>query len=186
MKLFQKLKETEDPVKRRALFVALLSGECEKTCGEMPIVVGGEALEIYTQGGYTTGDIDLKGPKDCMEGILKEWGFSKKGRLWFNPDLDIYIDWLGAELDEGPEAAKRTNTVVLDKDLTIRIISVEDLIIDRLNAAKWWKDTDSLMWAEVLVRVKEATGQEIDVEYLRKRATQEGLEELLQKVLKDR
>jgi len=87
----KKLQKVEDPVKRRGLFVALLSSECEKRCGEMPIVVGGEALEIYTQGGYTTGDIDLKGPKDCMESILKEWGFQRKGRIWFNPDLDIYI-----------------------------------------------------------------------------------------------
>jgi hypothetical protein len=91
MNLFQKLKEIEDPIKKRALFVALLSREVKSLCAEMPIVVGGEALEIYTQGGYTTGDIDLKGPKDCMESILKEWGFQRKGRIWFNPDLDIYI-----------------------------------------------------------------------------------------------
>ncbi len=89
----------------------------------------------------------------------------KKGRLWFNPDLDIYIDHLGEELDEGPEATKRTNTVVLDEDLTVRLISLEDLIIDRLNAAKWWKDTDGLMWAEVLVKVKDATGEPIDIQY---------------------
>jgi hypothetical protein len=95
----------------------------------------------------------------------------------------IYIDWLGAELDEGPEAATRTNTVVLDKDLTIRVISIEDLIIDRLNAAKWRKDTDGLMWAELLVKVKEAAGQTIDIDYLRKRADKEDVRDFLDKII---
>ncbi len=180
------LRGIEDPVKRRAFFVAILSREVEKLCGEMPIIVGGEALEIYTQGGYTTGDIDLKGPKDCIESVLKGWNFQKKGRLWFSPELDIYIDWLGAELDEGPEAASRTNTVILDEDLKIRLLSIEDLIIDRLNAAKWWNDEDSLMWAEVLGKVKESTGDPLDVEYLRERAEKEQLQELLEKVLKEK
>jgi len=186
MREIENIKNIEDPVKRRALFVALLSREVEKLCGEMPIVVGGEALEIYTQGGYTTGDIDLKGPKDCIEQVLSEWGFTRKGRIWFNSDLDIYIDWLGAELDEGPEATKRTNFVVIKDDLRIRIISIEDLIMDRLNAAKWWKDEDSLMWAGVLVEVKAALKEPLDLQYLRQRAREDEVEELLDEILKEK
>lgn len=182
----QDLSTIDDPVKRRALFVGLLSREVEKLCDKSPIVVGGQALEIYTQGGYTTGDIYLKGPKDCIETVLKGWNFQKKTNLWFNPELDIYIDGLGETLEEGPEAEARTNTIVLDEALKIRVLSIEDLIIDRLNTAKWWNDTDSLMWAEVLVRVKEATGQALDIDYLRKRAKEEELEVFLKKILKDR
>ncbi|NOX20424.1 MAG: hypothetical protein GXO99_04090 [Nitrospirae bacterium] len=184
MDILKELNKIEDPVKKRALFAALLSNESENRCGEMPIVVGGEALEIYTQGGYTTGDIDLKGPKDCIEDILKEWGFSKKGRLWFNSDLDIYIDWLGGELDEGPEAAERTNLVIIKDSLKVRLLSIEDLIIDRLNAAKHWKDEDSLMWAGVLVRVKAALNEQLDLEYLLRRAKAEEVEDLLEQLLR--
>jgi len=40
----------EDPVKRRATFIAILSKEIVRRGGKAPIVVGGEAVELYTQG----------------------------------------------------------------------------------------------------------------------------------------
>ncbi len=185
MNLLERLNRIEDSVKKRALFVGLLTGEFKKRGGREPIVVGGFALEIYTQGSYTTGDIDIKASRDLLEKILTEWGFTKKGRVWFNEEMDIYIDWLGSNLEEGNEAEKRVNTIIIEKDLEIKIISFEDLIIDRLNAAKWWKDQDGLTWAKVLVKVKEATGEELDIAYLKKRAVQENIEDLLAVILKD-
>lgn len=47
------LLKIEDPVKKRAYFVALLSEEIIKKGGRPPIIVDDEALEIYTQGAYT-------------------------------------------------------------------------------------------------------------------------------------
>lgn len=177
------LKKIDDMVKRRALFIAFFSKEVTKRGGSFPIVVGGEALEIYTQGGYTTGDIDIKSPKELSEQILCEWNFIKKGRVWFNKDLDIYIDWLGEGLEEGREAEERVNTIVIDEDFEIKVISIEDLIIDRLNAAKWWSDSDSLMWSKVLIEVKKRLDEKIDIAYLKKRGRAEGIEELLNDVL---
>ncbi|GBE01879.1 hypothetical protein BMS3Bbin06_00702 [bacterium BMS3Bbin06] len=185
MEKLKGLGRIEDPVKKRAYFIGLLSEEIKKRGAKPPIVVGDEAVEIYTQGGYTTGDIDLKAPKNYLEEVLSEWNFLKKGRLWFNKEMDIYIDWLGETLDEGREAEERVNSIIVADGLTINVISVEDLIIDRLNAAKWWKDEDSFMWAKVLVRVKDAMGEAVDLEYLRKRAASEQIEELLDKVLKN-
>ncbi|MFN3481268.1 MAG: hypothetical protein ACK415_12905, partial [Thermodesulfovibrionales bacterium] len=173
----------EDPVKRRALFIGILTDEIRRRGGKCPIIVGGIALEIYTQGSYTTGDIDIKAPKEILETILKEWQFIKKGRVWFNEELDIYIDWLGASLDEGKEAEERVNTIIVGDGLEINVISIEDLIIDRLNACKWWQDEDSLMWAKVLLKIKIAMGEPIDKEYLRKRASVEKVEELLEELL---
>ncbi len=184
MNLIERLSRIEDPVKRRTLFVGLLTKEIKKRGGKEPIVVGGLSLEIYTQGSYTTGDIDIKAQKDVLEAVLKEWGFIKKGRIWFNEDFDIYIDWLGSNLDEGLQAEQRVNTIIVGEDLEIKVISIEDLIIDRLNAAKFWNDEDSLIWAKVLVKVKEATGEPIDIEYLKERALKEGTAELLEGILK--
>jgi len=178
------LKNIEDPVKKRVMFIGLLSREMTRRGGRAPIVVGGEALEIYTQGSYTTGDIDIKSPKNLTEQILKEWGFKTRGRVWFNSDLDIYIDWLGEGLDEGPEAEERINIVSIDNGLEVKVISIEDLIIDRLNAFKWWNDQDSIMWARVLLEVKKRLGEEIDIKYLEKRAESEGIKEIVQDVLK--
>lgn len=72
--------------------------------GNPPIVVGGEALEIYTQGSYTTGDIDIKAPKELISRVLQNFNFKNVGRHWINEELDIYIDWLGDSLDEGKKA----------------------------------------------------------------------------------
>ena len=166
--------------------MALFSKEVARRGGKTPIVVGGEAVELYTQGSYTTGDIDIKSPLEITKSVLKEWGFSKKGRTWFNQQLDIYIDWLGASLDEGPDAEERVTTITVAKDLEIRVISIEDLVIDRLNAAKYWGDVDSLMWAKVLLGIKKRFAGGIELNYLKERAKKEGTTDLLSKALSPR
>ena len=173
----------EDPVKRRATFIAILSKEIVRRGGKSPIVVGGEAVELYTQGSYTTGDIDIKSPREMTTSLLKEWEFIKRGRTWFNKELDLYVDWLGASLDEGREAENRVNTIRVEKDLEINIISIEDLVVDRLNAAKWWGDVDSLMWARVLIAIKRRATGAIDLPYLEKRAKKEDIADILSKAL---
>lgn len=185
VKEIQEILKIEDPVKRRAVFVAMLTKEFKRKGIKEPVVVGGMAVEIYTQGSYTTGDIDLKSDKKTLEETLIEWGFNKKGRVWFNEDLDIYIDWLGSSLEEGAEAEKRINTIVIDKNLELKIISIEDLIIDRLKAYKWWKDRDSFMWAKVLWEVKKSLGDILDKDYLRARAAEEKIEDVVEELLKD-
>lgn len=184
MQDLQELKKIEDPVKKRAYFIGLLTKEFKKRGGKEPIVVGGLAVEIYTQGSYTTGDIDIKAQGELLASILKEWGFKKTGRTWFNEELDIYIDWLGSSLDEGEEAYEKLNTVLIG-ELEIKVISIEDLIIDRLNAYKWWKDEDSFLWAKILCKVKKNMEDTLDKDYLYKRAQKEELIDVLEELLKD-
>ncbi len=180
-----KLMTIEDETRRRAVFIALLSAEMSNRGAESPIVVGGEAVELYTQGRYTTGDIDLKGRKEILEAILMEWDFVKQGRIWVSKDYGIYIDWLGGSLDEGAEAESRTNIIALDDDNEIRVVSMEDLIIDRLCAAKYWNDQDSLMWAKTLMEILGKTGG-MDTQYLSVRAEKEQVTDLLLPMLSER
>lgn len=178
----KQLLSIENEARRRAFFIALLSGEMSRRGAERPIVVGGEAVELYTQGRYTTGDIDIKGQKDVLDAVLRDWGFVKEGRVWSSSEYDLYIDWLGGSLDEGAEAEKRTNIIALAPGLEIRVISFEDLIVDRLCAAKYWDDSDSLIWAKVLIEILMKSGG-ADTGYLIKRAEQENVAELLSQVL---
>lgn len=185
--LFSALKQINDPAKRRLVFTGILSKEIVASGGKKPIIVGGEAVEIYTQGSYTTGDIDIKTSPETMEEILKKWGFEKaegSRKIWFNEELDIYLDWQGVGLDEGPEAEKRVNSVRISEDTDVLIISFEDLITDRLCAAKFWKDTDSEMWARALLEIARETGK-IDIVYLQKRAEKENVSDLLNNILKN-
>lgn len=179
----KQLLSIENEARRRALFVALLSQEMTRRGAEMPIVVGGEALELYTQGRYTTGDIDIKGQKETLEAVLEDWGFVKEGRVWVSREYDLYIDWLGDSLDEGAEAEKRTNNIAIAPGLEVRVISFEDLIIDRLCAAKYWNDSDSLMWARILLEILIKTGGG-DIVYLTKRAEKENIADLLSPLLR--
>lgn len=179
------LLKIEDPVKRRAYFIAILSEDVVKRGGKMPIVVGGEALELYTQGSYTTGDIDLKSPYEITEAVLKDYGFIKIGRAWFNESYDIYIDLLGESLNEGPDAEKRTEEIEIAEGKVIRVLSIEDLIIDRLNAFKWWDDKDSKMWVKVLIEISRNIGRGLDIGYLKKRALSEDLEDILKEIFQE-
>ena len=77
-------------------------------------------------------------------------------------------------------------TIKIAEGLEINVISIEDLVIDRLNAAKWWGDVDSLMWAKVLLGVKRTLGGEIDLSYLQKRASEEDILDFLDKTLRSR
>lgn len=168
----------QDPVKKRAYFIALISSEIKKLGGNPPIVVGGEALEIYTQGSYTTGDIDIKAPKELISRVLQNFNFKNVGRLWINEELDIYIDWLGDSLDEGKEAEDRVVEIELSEGLYLRVISIEDLIIDRLNAYKRWSDQDSKMWVEILFEIADSINHSIDWQYLKRRSSEENIEEI--------
>lgn len=179
MDIVQTILSIDDPVKRRAFFIAFLSLQIEKLGGKKPIVVGGEALEIYTQGSYTTGDIDIKAPKELLGRVLEGLNFINMGRLWINEQLDIYIDWLGESLDEGTEAEERVVEIEFSEGLKVRLISIEDLIVDRLNAYKWWADQDSKMWAETLVEISKAINYPIDWEYLNRRSIKENLQDII-------
>ncbi len=179
MDIAETILSIDDPVKKRAFFAAFLSLEIENLGGKRPIIVGGEALEIYTQGSYTTGDIDLKAPKEILERVLGGLNFKKVGRLWINEGLDIYIDWLGESLDEGIEAEERVVKIELSKGLRLDLISIEDLIIDRLNAYKWWADQDSKMWAETLLEISKAINYPLDWEYLSRRSIKEELQDII-------
>jgi hypothetical protein len=131
-----------------------------------PILVGGSAVEFYTRGTCKSLDIDLLADSDSLVRILEEMGFSKIGRHWFYTK-DIGIEIVG----ESPEG-RRVNEVLHEGKL-IRVLSIEDLIVDRLNACKHWKSQYDCEQAQVLVG---AYLDKLDREYLKKRMKEEDLE----------
>lgn len=169
------LKKIEEPAKRRVAFLGFLTEELRKNNMFLPIVVGGEALEIYTQGNYTTGDIDIiiNESKQSILNILKKWKFKEIDRFIVNEDLDIYIDVCGSIFDK-----KLTNKIKINDNTVITLITVEDLIIDRFCSYKFWKIDEDLRWGITLLYNYKG---KIDGKYLRQRALEEQVEDILKK-----
>lgn len=177
--LTNKLRNIQDINKRRLYLVGLLTKEI-KTKKNKPVIVGGCALEFYTTGGYSTGDIDIIFPDNkLLDKVLRKWGFIKEGRHWINDELDMYIESPGSVL-KGDDPSKVTKIRVENVDAYV--IGVEDLIIDRLNATVHWHSSDDRYWAKELIYIHRDM---LDMDYIRKRALEEGTADELENILKE-
>lgn len=166
-KEFQTLEKIENPFKKRLYFVGILTKYLSYE-NIKPIVVGGHAVEFYTLGSYTTGDIDIISEGyEKIEQILKKWGFTKEGRLWILPEKDIEID-IVSSYPRGDDLSK-ISEVDIEK-LKVYIIGIEDLIIDRLNAFVWWESKEDIQWVKLILKLHI---KEIDKKYIEKRTKEE-------------
>ena len=119
----------------KTMLIASLIAEALQSISQDPILVGGAAVEFYTRGKYSTADIDMvtEGGKELVDLMLK-LGFEKNGKDFVDRKREIYIEFPGSRLGSGEkvilvEVGKRK----------LRIISIEDLIVDRLCAYKFWQ-----------------------------------------------
>ncbi len=137
-----------------------------------PILVGGSAVEFYTRGTCKSIDIDLLADRDSLIRVLEEMGFSKSGRHWF------YTKDIGIEIVGYSAKGMRVNEI-LHEGKPIKVLSVEDLIVDRLNACKHWKSQYDCEQAQILAEVY---SDKLDRGYLIKRMNEEDLETDLIKI----
>lgn len=168
--------EFEDRIERRLAFVGVLARAYMALGWPAPVVVGGHAVEFWTAGGYATPDIDMAGASEPAGQILGGWGFSRQGRHWYDDALGILVEVPGSSLS--PDALGHTASIRLG-GYVATVLGIEDLIVDRLCACIHWNDQESCLWAEALI----GSGHEIDMRYLRERATEESVLERLEQML---
>jgi excisionase family DNA binding protein len=166
----------DDQLDRRLTFVGMLSRAVGALEWPPPVIVGGNAVQFYTGGDYATVDIDLVGASEPLAEVLDGWGFERKGRHWLDETLGIVVEAPGSQLSSDEQAHVASVNVGTD---VVLVLGIEDLIVDRLNATAHWGDEESRLWAESLI----GAALELDVDYLRKRAADEGVSELLETVL---
>jgi hypothetical protein len=140
-------------------FGALLAREI----GSDVIIVGGSAIEVYTRGGYVSGDIDIRGERRPIRRTLAQWNFKEEGRLWIRMDWQIAVDVVGNRYTGDPYRA----TTVATPYGPVRIAVVEDLFVKRLAAAKHWQARAALDEADLLWR---DYSDKMDVAYLDRQA----------------
>ncbi|NPA54680.1 MAG: hypothetical protein GXO21_08465 [Aquificae bacterium] len=179
--LLIKIKYEKDIFKRHLLFSAWLSQKLKEKSIPLPIIVGGSALEIYTGGFYLTGDIDLVSPyKKELENIILSSSFFKKvGKNLISDELGLFVEIVDEKL---AGSLDKINTISINENFDIKVIGLEDLIIDRLNACVHWKSYSDCEWAEVLL---EEFKEKIDFKYLKERAEKEQVYKKLQDLLKN-
>lgn len=161
----------------RSVKVAATIAEALRTIDQDPILVGGAAVEFYTQGGYSTSDIDMiaeGGP--ALRKIMEQLGFKRQGKDFLNEELKIYVEFPGRHL----KPTEVTRTIQLE-DQTLSIISPEDLVVDRLCAFKYWKSAIDGINALLLLE-----NEEMDEGHLSQRVREERVMDALQVVLKVR
>ena len=118
------------------------------------VLVGGLAVEIYSENLYLTKDIDMvntnyKKPEDVHQ-AMAELGFYKQGRVYVNETTDITIEFPPGPLSVGDELIKHT-VVVQVANGSIPILDIKDVVKDRMAAYFHWQDNQSLIQAMALL-----------------------------------
>jgi len=170
--LIPQLKREPNPQKMKMLLVGYITDRLEKA-SQSVLLVGGQAVETYTGGQFLTGDIDITttDPK-ATEKILASLGFERIGMIWLSKDLGVAIQIVGL-LTTG--SLERTLTI-LAGPYDVRVIGVEDLIVDRLAHAKSWKSPGDMEKAKVLYANFK---KQIDQNYLRETSKKRGVNDFL-------
>ncbi len=163
--IVEMIKKAESPLKRQLLMVGLLTRLLEEKGKGPPIIIGGCALSYYSREVYFTADIDLAyADREALDAVLKNIGFEKRGRYWVNEELNIAIEAPASVLvgEDSP-----VEVFDLGGGLQCRIIGIEDLVMDRMNACKHWKSEIDCEMVELLVK---RYFNELDWAYIEKKA----------------
>lgn len=176
-KKLQMLEGEKDPLTKTLFFLCILT-EALKPDQIKPVLVGGRALEFYTLGGYATKDIDLViSGRERVAAVLAGMGFLKRPgeRHWYHEGLDLAL-----EIPDELLAGSMDRLTVLEiAGGECYIIGIEDLVVDRLAAAKYWQSLADGQWAAKLLALHV---NDIDVDYLHRAAANAGVEDYLKEV----
>ena len=121
-----------------------------KQHGIRVVLVGGLAVEIYSENLYLTKDIDMVNTSydasEFLKNAMAELGFYKQGRVFVNQTTEICVEFPSAPLAIGDQIIKET-TVAHSEKGDIPILFATDVIKDRLLAYFHWQDRPSLVQA---------------------------------------
>lgn len=159
------LRQAKEADRRILHFAALLRKEAGLGPDDL-VVVGGSAIEIYTEGAYVSGDIDVCAPRDPVVSVLTRWRFKHTGREWARLDWRVVLDVVGPWVS----GSMRLSRVVDTPYGPVRVGSIEDLIVGRLALVKYWNEPEEYRNARLLVLLPG-----LDWDYLARRAAQEDL-----------
>ena len=171
---------------RRGLQAALdLEGDLERRLGVAAaiqtavadlgleaVVVGGTAVEFWTEGDFTTFDIDALLPaSDDVQATLQALGFERRsGRHWTLPGHRIAVEFPGNSLT----GSKRSVAVDMPTGQAAFVLSLEDALVQRLHEFLATGDFDATVQAIAMMG-----SPQLDSKRLSERAAEENLQAAL-------
>ncbi len=95
-----------DDFLKKIMIIAIITTALKEKLGLIPIVVGGQAVEFYTGGGYATMDIDLicEASINKIGKVLEPLGFHQDNKYWI---LDSETINIAIEIPSGPLAGSK-------------------------------------------------------------------------------
>jgi hypothetical protein len=167
-----RLRKEPNELRKKMLLLGYVTSQLEKKKQSI-FLVGGQAVETYTAGQFPTGDIDVTTSDSATtQKVLKSLGFEEIGMIWLNKPLGIAFHIVGHF------APERTRIIRIGP-YKARIVGVEELILDRLSAAKFWNIPADYEKAKVLYDNFE---KQIDKDYLREIAKKKKVDDLLLRI----
>lgn len=126
-----------------------------------PIIVGGLSVEIYTNQEYSTRDIDfVSDGYETIADVLEALDFIREGRHYYHPEIEVAIEIPDNEL---AGSINKVMKLELDQEMYVYVISIEDIILDRLRATVYWKSEEDGVWAIKLINSHFTS---LDIDYM--------------------
>ena len=146
-----------------------------------PVLVGGAAVELYSASAIVTGDFDLCSPtqtelEEEMQrlGFVKPAGAGKSTKGWVHPQLALGFEIVArVPMDGSVDAAQIHLVRPIGEESLFRVISVEDLIADRMGQYASGTARDRIDQARDLLRLNPG----VDLVYLERRIREESFGE---------
>ena len=174
----------QQQLERQLYLAAAISGGFEER-GVPAVLVGGTVVEFYTAGGYTTADIDMVLPpleRKEIETVMEELGLVRTGdyRHWSHPQIPFPVEFPPGPLQIGHLVVEELNEIEIE-GTKLKILKVEDILLDRMVMAQEWDDLQAHVQAEMLMY---AHYDEMDWPYIHRQASQIGVLKISQEIQK--
>ena len=154
-----------------------------KERGLQAIVVGGAAVAIYTKKSETSLDVDLvvEGARLAAVDVLTAIGLEpgrSAGVFWYRK-LGLPVEIPDNTLAGDPD---RVVEILLDDGLSVLVIGIDDLVLDRAEQAVAQKSPSSDVRRQALLLIA-TYWEELDWSYLEKEARQRDFGEYMSKLI---
>ncbi|GBF73505.1 hypothetical protein PA598K_01798 [Paenibacillus sp. 598K] len=176
-----KIKSIVNPLRRRLAVCSWITEEFKKEGLYVPILVGGSAVAIYSNGMYATVDLDMKSEQfERYAPLMSSLGFNRVGKDFYHSELDTYVEFPSGRFEDSMDHVREV--VVEETGWPIYISGYEDMIIDRALKFSATSDQNSREWA---LRMMGFLYDEIDWSYLHKKSNEYGILAIIERIQRD-